>query len=80
MYDEKCSICTVYLHAATDGGEAQRVQHQEAAADGDARGAYAWRGWEMRAGTCGNVISTPTIACGKVRGGASLKVEGKLAL
>ena len=80
MYDVIFSICTVYLHAATDGGEAQRVQHQEAAADGDAPRAYAWRGWEMRAGTCGNVIGTPRIACGKVRGGASLKVEGKLAL
>ena len=58
-----------------DGG-----QHQEAAADGDAPCGFAWKGRELRAGTCGNVIGTRAIVCGKVRDEASLQVEGRLAL
>ena len=55
-------------------------QRQEGLGDADAPRAYAWTGGELRAGTRGNVIGTRAIACGKVRDGASLQVEGRLAL
>ena len=58
----------------------QRGQHQEVAADGAGPHGLAWTGGAGALRTGWKRIGVGVCACGKVRGGASLKVEGKLAL